>query len=163
ALGAGTVVGIDLSEDRLRLAAAAGAVPVHADLHVVRSVRELTDGRGADVAIEAVGTLAGFTTARTVVRRGGRIVLLGVHGGGSAGTWYVVVAGPVMSPPMNSVRADGSDAGLAEKMCTLCATFGSTLSKPITTGVFAGAARHFVSKTRFAALRLIVVPLGAHE
>src|SRR5438067_10731495 len=68
-----------------------------------------------------------------------------------------------MSPPRNSVLADGSDAGLAEKMCTLCATFGSTLSKSITTGVFAGAARHFVSNARLAALRLIVVPLGAHD
>jgi threonine dehydrogenase-like Zn-dependent dehydrogenase len=40
----------------------------------------LTGGRGADVAVEAVGTLAGFETARSLVRRGGRVVLLGVHG-----------------------------------------------------------------------------------
>ena len=79
-LGAGTTIGIDVSEERLGLAEPAGAVPVLADAHVVRSVRNLTGGRGADAAIEAVGTLAAFTTARTVVRRGGRIVLLGVHG-----------------------------------------------------------------------------------
>ena len=72
-----------------------------------------------------------------------------------------MVAGPVISAPVNSVRADGSDAGLAEKMCTLCTMFGSTLSKSIATEVLAGAARHFLSKATFAALRLIVVPLGA--
>jgi threonine dehydrogenase-like Zn-dependent dehydrogenase len=80
ALGAGKVVGVDLSEDRLRLARSAGAVPVRADEGAVAAVRALTEGRGADVAIEAVGSLAGYETARSLVRRGGRIVLLGVHG-----------------------------------------------------------------------------------
>jgi threonine dehydrogenase-like Zn-dependent dehydrogenase len=53
---------------------------VPADEGSVAAVRAVTEGRGADVAIEAVGSLAGFETARSLLRRGGRVVLLGVHG-----------------------------------------------------------------------------------
>jgi threonine dehydrogenase-like Zn-dependent dehydrogenase len=79
-LGAVRVFALDRSPERLALAAAAGAVPVAAGEGSMAVVRELTEGRGADAAVEAVGTLAAYEVARSVVRRGGRIVLLGVHG-----------------------------------------------------------------------------------
>ena len=47
---------------------------------VVDTVRELTGGLGADVAIEAVGVPATFDLAVAVVRPGGRVANVGVHG-----------------------------------------------------------------------------------
>lgn len=87
--GAGRVFGVDRLPGRLELASRAGAVPVPAasepgdasqTVDPVAAVKEATGGRGADAAIEAVGSLAAFELARSLVRRGGRIVLLGVHG-----------------------------------------------------------------------------------
>jgi alcohol dehydrogenase len=43
-------------------------------------IKGLTDGLGADVAIEAVGTPATFELATELVRPGGRVANIGVHG-----------------------------------------------------------------------------------
>lgn len=43
-------------------------------------VRDLTDGLGADAAIEAVGVPATFELAAALVRPGGRVANVGVHG-----------------------------------------------------------------------------------
>jgi alcohol dehydrogenase len=43
-------------------------------------VHGLTDGLGADVAIEAVGTPATFELATELVRPGGHVANIGVHG-----------------------------------------------------------------------------------
>ena len=43
-------------------------------------MRELTDGLGADVAIEAVGVPATFELCAALVRPGGRVANVGVHG-----------------------------------------------------------------------------------
>ena len=45
-----------------------------------RSCRQLTDGLGADVAIEAVGVPATFELATPLVRPGGHVANIGVHG-----------------------------------------------------------------------------------
>jgi threonine dehydrogenase-like Zn-dependent dehydrogenase len=49
--------------------------PKEDDLYKV--VKEVTDGRGADVAIEAIGNLTTYKQAFTVVRKGGCIVAFG--------------------------------------------------------------------------------------
>ena len=43
-------------------------------------VRSLTDGLGADVVMEAVGTPQTFELCTTLVRPGGRVANIGVHG-----------------------------------------------------------------------------------
>jgi len=48
--------------------------------HVVERVMELTDGLGADVAIEAVGVPETFELCTDLVRPGGRVANVGVHG-----------------------------------------------------------------------------------
>jgi threonine dehydrogenase-like Zn-dependent dehydrogenase len=79
--GASHVALIDVVADRLALADQIGAISIDGTRSEPRQVvRELTEGRGADVAIEAVGNLSAFETARSVVRRGGRIVVIGVYG-----------------------------------------------------------------------------------
>ena len=78
-LGAGRVIALDREEDRLALAARFGAEPVNVlEQHPQMAVAAATDGRGADVVIEAVGSLSSFETSVEVVRRGGRIAVVGM-------------------------------------------------------------------------------------
>lgn len=84
ASGAREVFGIDLEPARLELASIAGAVPVDARAqHPQTALADATDGRGADVVIEAVGSPSAFESAMGVVRRGGRAVIVGVYAGES--------------------------------------------------------------------------------
>ena len=82
-LGAGLIVAVDAIPERLAMARRLGATitlsPAEGD--VPRRVRELTDGRGVDVAIEAVGTQATFEMAAKSCRVGGAVGSLGVYGG----------------------------------------------------------------------------------
>ena len=76
------IVAIDLADTRLEAAKQFGAdVTVNngrEDPDAV--VAGLTDGLGADVAIEAVGVPATFELAPQLVRPGGRVANIGVHG-----------------------------------------------------------------------------------
>ena len=84
ALGAGRVFAIDLEPGRLALAERVGAVAVNArQRHPVSVLSDATDGRGADVVLEAVGTPSAFESAVGIVRRGGRVVVVGVYAGES--------------------------------------------------------------------------------
>ena len=77
--GVGSVIGIDLDEQRLRLARRLGAdATVRADdQRLGRAVADATGGRGADVVIEAVGNADAIRTAVACAGRGGCIVLVG--------------------------------------------------------------------------------------
>ena len=76
------VIAIDTDPGRLQLAKAFGADVVVDNGHedALDVVRSLTDGLGADVAIEAAGVEATFTLATTLVRPGGTVANVGVHG-----------------------------------------------------------------------------------
>lgn len=78
--GAGQVIAVDVQPDRLAVAERVGAIPLNAvERNAEIAVDELTEGRGADVTIEAVGSVAGFERAVDLVRRGGTVVVLGVY------------------------------------------------------------------------------------
>jgi threonine dehydrogenase-like Zn-dependent dehydrogenase len=84
ARGARQVLALDREPTRLALAAAAGAVPIDVSArHPSTAVAEATGGRGADVVLEAVGDPRAFETAIDVVRRGGRVVVVGMYAGES--------------------------------------------------------------------------------
>jgi alcohol dehydrogenase len=76
------VIAIDLADTRLEAAKQFGAdVTVNNGREdPVAIVRQLTDGLGADVAIEAVGTPQTFELATALVRPGGHVANVGVHG-----------------------------------------------------------------------------------
>jgi alcohol dehydrogenase len=77
-----TIVAIDLADSRLDAAKQFGAtVTVNngRDDPVAR-LRELTEGLGADVAIEAVGVPETFELCTRLIRPGGRVANVGVHG-----------------------------------------------------------------------------------
>jgi threonine dehydrogenase-like Zn-dependent dehydrogenase len=82
ALGAARVFALDREPERLAVAARAGAEPVDVRRrHPQTALAEATEGRGADVVIEAVGTPEAFESAVDVVRRGGTVVVFGVFAG----------------------------------------------------------------------------------
>jgi len=76
------VVAVDLSDARLDAAKLFGADLTFNNgvAGVVDYVRGLTDGLGADVAIEAVGVPATFELCADLVRPGGHVANIGVHG-----------------------------------------------------------------------------------
>ncbi|MCU1399890.1 MAG: alcohol dehydrogenase [Acidimicrobiales bacterium] len=77
-----TVISIDLADSRLDAAKSFGAdVTVNNSREdAVDVVMQLTGGLGADVAIEAVGTPATFELATRLIRPGGHVANIGVHG-----------------------------------------------------------------------------------
>ena len=77
-----TVIAIDLADSRLTAAKTFGAdVTVNNSREdALEIVRSLTGGLGVDVAIEAVGVPASFELAATLVRPGGHVANIGVHG-----------------------------------------------------------------------------------
>lgn len=76
------IIVIDLAAGRLDRARQFGADVIldNADGNVAARVRELCDGLGADVAIEAVGVPETFELATELIRPGGRVANIGVHG-----------------------------------------------------------------------------------
>lgn len=80
--GAARVIAIDLDDNRIeqakRFGATDGVNSGAADW--VEQVMALTDGLGVDVAIEAVGVPATFAACTAIVRPGGNVANVGVHG-----------------------------------------------------------------------------------
>jgi alcohol dehydrogenase len=79
--GASRVIAVDSNKFRLEKAIEFGATDaVEVGPGVVADVLSRTDGLGVDVAIEAVGYPETLLTAASVVRPGGTIANIGVHG-----------------------------------------------------------------------------------
>jgi alcohol dehydrogenase len=76
------IVAIDLADSRLEAAMKFGAdIVVNGDYRVARGIiDDVTDGLGADVVMEAVGLPETFETAVSLVRPGGHVANIGVHG-----------------------------------------------------------------------------------
>jgi alcohol dehydrogenase len=76
------IIAIDLADTRLEAAKQFGADVIvnNSREDAVAIVQSLTDGLGADVSIEAVGMPATFELAAELVRPGGHIANIGVHG-----------------------------------------------------------------------------------
>jgi alcohol dehydrogenase len=76
------IVAIDVADSRLEAAKQFGAdiVVNNGREDAVAVVANLTDGLGADTAIEAVGVPATFELTTRLIRPGGRVANIGVHG-----------------------------------------------------------------------------------
>ncbi len=81
--GASRIIALDLDDNRLE-AARRDFGATHAvnsgDADWAEQVKALTDGLGVDVAIEAVGVPSTFAAALALVRPGGQVANVGVHG-----------------------------------------------------------------------------------
>lgn len=75
-LGAGNIIALDYKEKNLALAKEFGAdVAINLtgleEKDLVDQIRSMTEGRGADVCVECVGTPAAVSTGLNILRRGG--------------------------------------------------------------------------------------------
>jgi 2-desacetyl-2-hydroxyethyl bacteriochlorophyllide A dehydrogenase len=80
AAGAAPVLAIDSVAQRLEVARGFGAIPVHLTEESPRDVaRTLTEGRGVDAAIDAVGHPDALDLAIRLARKAGTVVAIGVY------------------------------------------------------------------------------------
>jgi alcohol dehydrogenase len=81
-MGASLIIGVDSNPTRLEMAKKMGADVVidYTQEDPVAKVKELTEGRGADVAIEALGIQETFENCMKSVRPAGVVSSLGVYG-----------------------------------------------------------------------------------
>ena len=93
--GASLIIGIDPLEGRLTMSKQFGASvvlnPNASD--VVPVIKQLTGGRGVDVAIEALGRQETFETALRAIRPGGVLSSLGVYSGKLVAPYEAIYAG----------------------------------------------------------------------
>lgn len=76
------IIMIDIDENRLNMAKRLGATQIinNQDGKAANKVMEITNNRGVDTAIEAVGIPATFVLTEDLVAAGGTIANIGVHG-----------------------------------------------------------------------------------
>src|ERR1700710_2596804 len=76
------IIVIDVDDNRLAVAKTFGATHTinSANENAIIKVMELTDGKGVDTAIEAVGVPATFELCEEIIAAGGHIANIGVHG-----------------------------------------------------------------------------------
>jgi len=113
AAGCGTIVAVDLEQNRLDLAQNLGA-----DLGILASrqniaeeIQNLSYGRGADIAFEVVGIAPTVQTAIGSVRKGGTVTLVGNL------TPHIEI--PLQSVVTRQIRLQGS--------CAICGEYPSVL------------------------------------
>ena len=83
AFGASEIIAVDVRDDKLDVARALGATAVvnASTTDATARVRELTGGKGVDVAFEVLGLPQTFTQALEMIRDGGRMVAVGIAPG----------------------------------------------------------------------------------
>ncbi len=93
--GASLIVGIDMNADRLQVARRFGADVTWnlADGDPIAEIKRLTEGRGVDVAIEALGRQETFESALRAIRPGGTLSSLGVYSGKVTAPYEAFYAG----------------------------------------------------------------------
>jgi threonine dehydrogenase-like Zn-dependent dehydrogenase len=93
--GASIIIGVDPNEDRLAIARRCGAsVTLNSQAcDPVAEIKRLTDGRGVDVAIEALGRQETFENALRATRAGGVVSSLGVYSGKLIAPYEAIYAG----------------------------------------------------------------------
>ena len=120
ARGVGKIIAVDTRDNVLTLAKTLGAthaINAKGD-DPVRAVKELTDGRGVDIGVEAAGTQATLDLVGNLVRMEGKLEVFGFHQGAPRlipwGWWnwmaFTIVNGHVRSA---QTYVDGMHKGLA--------------------------------------------------
>ncbi|MDR3429729.1 MULTISPECIES: zinc-dependent alcohol dehydrogenase family protein [Silvimonas] len=76
------IIMVDLDDNRLQVAKGFGATDTvnSGSTDAVAVIMALTDGKGVDTAIEAVGVPPTFALCESIIAPGGNIAVLGVHG-----------------------------------------------------------------------------------
>ena len=114
ACGCGNIIAIDIENDKLQLARQLGANAVlnSSTTDITKNIIEMTDGRGADIGIEAVGITQSLQTAIASVRKGGTVTLVG--------NLSPAVELPLQSVVTRQIRLQGS--------CAICGEYPAVLN-----------------------------------
>jgi 6-hydroxycyclohex-1-ene-1-carbonyl-CoA dehydrogenase len=132
ALAGATVIAVDLSDARLALAKRLGArytINPTVTERVDKEVRKLTDG-GVDVAFEVVGNPKTIDLAFTLLRKGGRLVVIGF-----SHDPVPINAGKLMFYELELAGSLGCGAGLYPEIVGLVES-GRIILDPIVSGTF---------------------------
>ncbi|KAL5229518.1 hypothetical protein ABZP36_028294 [Zizania latifolia] len=80
AFGASEIIAVDVLDEKLQSARTLGATHTvnAAKEDAVEKIKEITDGRGVDVAVEALGKALTFSQCAKSVRDGGKAVMIGL-------------------------------------------------------------------------------------
>ena len=86
AFGASQIIAVDVRDEKLDVARQLGATDLvnTTTTDAVKQVRDLTGGRGVDVAFEVLGRPETFVQAFEMIRDGGRMVAVGIAAGRTA-------------------------------------------------------------------------------
>jgi alcohol dehydrogenase len=104
-MGASEIIAIDNDPERLKMAQRFGATAVVlTEGDPLEEIREVTEGRGVDVAIEALGSQGTFENALRALRPGGRLSSVGVYSGH-------------LSLPLEALRAGLGDQTIVTTLC----------------------------------------------
>ena len=160
--GAATIIAVDVSAEKETLARANGATEflVAAD-DTAKQVRKLTDGRGADVAVECVGRASTIRQAWSTTRRGGRAVVVGIGRNDDkaafGATEVARLPGPDGKLMHGAVRIEGSVVMLVDENREWGALGPKALKgSPVTIHVYVSDVDAFVAKAVKAGAREIM-------
>lgn len=104
--GASLIIGVDHVPERLKMSKVMGAdITInYQKTNPVEEIMKLTQGRGVDVAIEALGTQDTFENCLRVLRPGGRLSSLGVYSG-------------KLTMPLDAIAAGLGDHKIVTTLC----------------------------------------------
>jgi 2-desacetyl-2-hydroxyethyl bacteriochlorophyllide A dehydrogenase len=118
AAGAAQVIAVDTVEERLTTARELGATAVHAtEEDPRRVVKGLTEGRGVDIAVDAVGHPVAFETCCRLARKLGTVSVIGVYA-----ERVEVHMGILWLKSLNLVSGHANVLGHLDKVLALLAT-----------------------------------------
>lgn len=110
-IGAAPIIVADLSSDRVDMAVECGAdIGVSDPAQLKQAVLDATDGRGVDVVIESVGQPALYSTALSLIRKGGHLAAFGLTGPEE------VLDLPILNTILQENSLKGSVAGMGQDM-----------------------------------------------
>jgi alcohol dehydrogenase len=120
--GASLIVGIDPTAERRAMSARFGAsVTINPSAcNVVEELKRLTEGRGVDVAIEALGRQETFEAALRSLRPGGVLSSLGVYSGKLVAPYEAIYAGLADQRMVTTLCPGGKER--MRRLMTLVAT-----------------------------------------
>jgi threonine dehydrogenase-like Zn-dependent dehydrogenase len=161
--GAALIVGIDPTAERRAMSTRFGAsVTINPNAcNVVEELKRLTDGRGVDVAIEALGRQETFEAALRSVRPGGVLSSLGVYAGKLVAPYEAIYAGLADQRIVTTLCPGGKER--MRRLLTLVAT-GRVDLTPLLTHRFSlenlQDAYDVFSHQREGVIKVAIYPLG---
>jgi 2-desacetyl-2-hydroxyethyl bacteriochlorophyllide A dehydrogenase len=161
--GASLIVGVDPNADRRGMALRFGAsVTINpAACNAVEELKRLTDGRGVDVAIEALGRQDTFESALRAIRPGGVLSSLGVYSGKLVAPYEAIYAGLADQRIVTTLCPGGKER--MRRLMTMVATGRIDLT-PLVTHRFAlvdlKEAYDVFSQQRERVMKVAIYPQG---